>query len=108
MWRVHLKIVVLSLACLLLAACSQPKSKAAAKQYALTGKIVSIDMKEHTALVDAAAIPGFMDAMKMDYPIASDADLKSLKVGEDISATVNMNDDGSYTLSDIHDRGTGK
>jgi Cu/Ag efflux protein CusF len=102
------KSAVLCAALLTLAACSQTKTKVAEKQYPLTGKVVSIDAKAHTAMIDAAPIPNFMDAMKMDYPIASDSDLASLKVGENISATVEVGEDGSYSLSNIHDRSAGE
>jgi len=100
-----LKVTLFSLVCITLVACSQSKPKASAKHYPLTGKVVSVDLKEHTAKVDAAAIPDYKAAMTMDYPIASDSDLASLKPGENISATVNVNDDDSYNLSDIHERG---
>ncbi len=104
-----MKTAIISLPALFLslAACSHPPAKESGKQYVLTGKIVSIDAKEHTAAVDAAAVPGFMGAMKMDYPIAA-ADLAALKVGENISATLNVDADGSYTLSNIHEQSTGK
>lgn len=104
------KIAVWGLTSLLisLTACSQPPKAASTKQYPLSGKILSIDPKERTANVDAAAIPGFMDAMRMDYPISSSSDLSKLKVGEHITATVNINDDGSYTLSNIHESPAGK
>ena len=98
-----MKLVLASLTFLALVACAQPKPKAE-KQYQLTGKIISIDTKDHTASVDAAAIPNFMGAMTMDYPIASDSDLSALKVGENITATVNVKDDGSYNLSNIRPR----
>jgi hypothetical protein len=104
-----LKIAVLSLALLMVTGCSSSKQqtapKPAVKQYPLTGKIVSIDSSAHTAKVDAAAIPNFMDAMTMDYPIVSNSDLALLKVGESIRATVNVSDDGTYNLSDIHQAG---
>jgi Cu/Ag efflux protein CusF len=87
---------------LFLGACSQP-AKPSVKQYPLTGKIISIDLKEHTAKIDAAAIPGYMGAMTMDYPIASDSDLAALKPGESISATVNVSSDDSYSLAGIHE-----
>lgn len=101
-----MKIAVLSVAglALMLAGCGQPKARVAQKHYPLTGKVVSIDLKSRTATVDAAAIPGFMEAMTMDYPIASASDLTALKAGETISATVNVGEDGSYSLSDIHER----
>jgi Cu/Ag efflux protein CusF len=105
------RFAVLSLIFFSLTACSSSRPKASVRQYQLTGKVVSVDVKQHTAAIDGAAIPNFMGAMKMDYPIASDADLAALKAGEEISATVNMNDDGSYNLSNIHERpaaGAGK
>ena len=106
MWRLQVKFNCLIVIYLMsiLSACSQPKPAAAIKQYPLTGRVVSIDQKGHTAAVDADAITGFMGAMKMDYPIASAPDLASLKAGESISATVNVSDDGSYNLSNIHER----
>lgn len=99
--RLGTSIVVLGLPFLGLLACGH--SADGQKHYPLTGKIVSIDTKAHTATIDAAAIPNYMDAMKMDYPITP-ADLASLKVGENISATVNVGTDGAYSLSDIHER----
>jgi Cu/Ag efflux protein CusF len=98
------KVACFSLICLTLAACSQSKPKPAVKQYPLTGKIISVDLKERTAKIDAAAIPDYMGAMTMDYPIASDSDLGALKAGENISATVNVSPDDSYNLSNIHER----
>lgn len=99
----NLKFGTLGLVLLILCGCSQPKPKTQ-KQYTLTGKIVSVNAKEHTAMIDAAAVPGYMDAMKMDYPIPSDADLTPLKPGESITGTLNVADDGSYTLSNIKER----
>ena len=104
-----MKTGVVTFIVLALTACSQqPKPKVTSgKHYPFTGKVISIDAKEHTAKIDGAAIPDYMGAMTMDYPIASDADLAALKPGENISATVNVNDDDSYNLSNIHER-TGK
>ncbi len=108
-----MKTALLSLLCpfLLLAACGQTPKPDTAKHYQITGKVASIDTKEKTAAVDGDAIPGFMGAMKMDYPVASASDLASLKVGENISATIDVGADGSYSLSHIHERsapGAGK
>jgi Cu/Ag efflux protein CusF len=96
-----LKITACSAVLLALCGCSQPGPKAQ-KQYPLTGKVVSVNVKERTAMIDAAAIPNFMDAMKMDYPMAPDADVASLHVGDMITATVKVEDDGAYSLSNIH------
>lgn len=103
-----MKLPVLAVAVLILCGCTQTRTTPAGKQYTLTGKVVAVDAKAHTATIDGAAIPDFMDAMKMEYPIASASDLASLKPGENISATVNVSADGSYSLSGIHERAPGK
>jgi Cu/Ag efflux protein CusF len=52
-------------------------------------------------MIDAAAIPNFMEAMTMEYPVRSAAELNSLHVGDRITATVNVLPEGPYYLSDI-------
>jgi Cu/Ag efflux protein CusF len=103
-----LKLSVLGVSILALSGCAQTKTTPADKQYTLTGKVISVDAKAHTATIDGAAIPNFMDAMKMEYPIASDTDLAALKPGESISATVKVADDGSYSLASIHENASRK
>ena len=39
------------------------------KRYHLVGKVVSVDTKGSSVVVDHQAIPGFMDAMTMAYPV---------------------------------------
>ena len=85
-----------------LTACSRPSEPAASeKHYALTGKIVALNAKDHTATVDASAIPNFMEAMTMQYPIRSKSEFDRLHIGERIQATVNVREDGLYDLSNI-------
>jgi protein SCO1/2 len=67
----------------------------------LTGKVVSVNAKDQTVAIDGAAIPNFMEAMTMDYPVKEKADLEPLHTGDRISATVDVSDDGSYSLSHI-------
>lgn len=69
--------------------------------YPLSGKIVALDTKSQTATVNATAIPNFMEAMTMDYPVTSKADFSKLHVGDQIKATVNVAGDGRYNLSAI-------
>jgi Cu/Ag efflux protein CusF len=90
-------------ACLLasLTACNRPAGAAHEKHYPFTGKVVAVSASDHTATIDGAAIPNYMDAMTMDYPIKSAEDLKKLKPGDIISATVNVDDSAGYNLSDI-------
>lgn len=80
-----------------------------AHRYTLTGKVVSLNSKAQTASIDAAAIPNYMDAMRMDYPIKSKTDFDALHVGENIRATLNVsagNED--YNLSNIQNRDSGQ
>jgi protein SCO1 len=82
-------------------ACSSAPKNAAQKHYPLTGKVVSVDPKDQTASINAAAIPGYMEAMTMDYPIESKNELASLHPGDHITATIDVNEDGTYLLSHI-------
>ncbi len=95
-----MKIFTLVLSAGLLLACSrQPAGPE--RHYSLTGKIVSLDKQHQTAMVDAAAIPNYMEAMTMEYPVKSKSDFESLHVGEQISAKLDVANDDSYALSDI-------
>jgi hypothetical protein len=84
------------------------ESKGPARHYQLTGRVVSLNKQNQTASIDAAAIPGYMEAMKMDYPIASKAEFDSLSAGESIKATVNVYESGDYNLSGIRQADAGK
>ena len=101
-----MKTILISLALVFSLACSRGAPAAPQKHYQLTGRVVSINAKEQTAAIDAAAIPKFMDAMTMDYPIASKADLATLHPGDRITATVNVSDDGTYNLTQIKPQAT--
>lgn len=93
---------------LFLGACSRSSEVRAEHHYPLTGKVVSLNAKDHTASVDAAAIPNFMEAMTMDYPVRSETEFNSLHVGDKIAATVDVGDDGGYGLSHIKVQGPAK
>jgi len=64
-------ILVLALA---LVACfdsskQKPLSERGEKLYTLKGKILSRDASDNTVKLDHQAIPGFMEAMTMDYSV---------------------------------------
>lgn len=92
---------------LFLSACGKTPLPAATHHYHLTGKIVSLNPKEQTATVAAAAIPNFMEAMTMEYPVKSKSDFNSLSVGASIEGTVNVADAGGYDLSEVKVRSAG-
>lgn len=90
------------LLCLALSACgSKPAATTEVHHYHLTGQIVSLNAKDQTISVDQAAIPGWMDAMTMEYPVKSKSEFDSLHTGEKIQGTVNDRGDGDYDLSNI-------
>jgi protein SCO1/2 len=59
-----------------------------AKRYPFTGRVVSIDSQNQSAIIDGDAIPGFMDAMAMPYTIKPASDLRLLTPGDSIAADV--------------------
>jgi Cu/Ag efflux protein CusF len=73
------------------------------RHYQLSGRVVALDRAHQIATIDAAAIPNFMEAMTMQYPVKSKTDFDMLHVGDQIKATVNVStsDAGSYYLSGI-------
>lgn len=56
------------------------------KRYHFTGRIISIDAQEQSALIDGDNVPGFMDAMAMSYKIKPSSTLNQLSPGDSISA----------------------
>jgi Cu/Ag efflux protein CusF len=87
-----------------------PTSKSAAevRHYHLTGRITALNAKDQTASVDQAAIPDWMEAMTMEYPIKSKSEFNTLHVGDKIQATVNVRGEGDYDLSNIQKQSPGK
>ncbi len=104
-----MKAIILILLALALTACSRKSDTSQPKhQYQLTGKVVSLDARSQTATVDAAAIPNFMEAMTMEYPVKSKEEFKTLHPGDQIRATVDVTEAGTYDLSNIHVERAGK
>lgn len=64
------------------------RSTPVTKRYSLTGKVVSIDASQQSAIIDGEAIPGFMDAMTMPYKVMPAATINHMLAGDTISAEV--------------------
>lgn len=64
-----------------------------AKTYKLHGKVISIDRLGHQLIIDHDAIPGFMDAMTMPYPVKDDAMLNEVSPGDEIEADLRVQED---------------
>jgi protein SCO1/2 len=59
-----------------------------AKRYPFTGRVVSIDSRTQSTVIDGDAVPGFMEAMLMPYKVKPAATLNHLLPGDSISADV--------------------
>ena len=80
---------------LTLGGCSS-KPQQAGRRYHLKGKVVSINQDSGSVVVDAEAIPGFMDAMAMPYPVGERGELGKLGPGDEITADVVVTDAGDH------------
>jgi protein SCO1 len=85
--------------CTLLTACSSPAKQAeppapaiaqaqAVQRYDLRGKVISIDKSAKRLTVDHEAIPGFMGAMTMAYPVKDERLLDGVTPGDQVTAKV--------------------
>jgi protein SCO1/2 len=64
----------------------QLSSNTSVKTYHLRGKVVALDTAKQTATIDHEAIPGFMEAMTMDFPIKDKLAWDVIKPGATIDA----------------------
>ncbi len=80
---------------LALAACRAERSLPE-QRYDLRGKVVSADRDAGTVTVAHDAIPGFMPAMTMPYPLKDQWAFNVLKPGQNISATLVVTSERSW------------
>ena len=89
--RISILAAVLAVTCLFAATSfAQDKAKGKAKSYTFHGKVEAITDKGLT--VNGEKVEGWMEAMKMTYPVDKPDVLKMVKVGDNIMATVYDND----------------
>lgn len=89
----HLSMVMLVVLLGITAAGQQAKGKS----HTLEGKVEGVQTDRLT--VNHGKVEGYMDAMTMPYKVDKPDILKTVKVGDRISATVY---DGDFTLYDVH------
>lgn len=81
----------------LLSACSKPTAPVSKfPTFKMRGTIVAVHTDDKSASIDADAIPGFMDAMTMEYTIRDAAALSKLKPKDQITADLIVGPDGAY------------
>ncbi len=78
----------------------QQTASADAKRYPMKGKVLSVDRANKKASIEHEEIPGYMEAMTMNFPIRADWVWDDLTVGSDIRAELVVDDSG-YWLENI-------
>jgi protein SCO1/2 len=73
-----------------------PRRNPNEKRYDLKGKVVAVNKSERTATIAHEDIKGYMPAMTMPFKIKSDADLELLKPGDQVTATLVVDDVSSW------------
>lgn len=73
-----------------------------AKRYPLKGKVISVDKAKKKASIAHEEIPGYMEAMIMDFPIRNEDVLNTLTKDAEIQAELIVDDaQGEYWLENI-------
>jgi protein SCO1/2 len=67
---------------------AQSATAARTKHYPVRGKIIGVDATHEEIVLDAAAIPGFMEAMTMPYRLKNPSIISELHPGDSITATL--------------------
>jgi Cu/Ag efflux protein CusF len=78
----------------------QAQSDTQPQRYPLKGKVVAVDKPGKKVTIDHEAIPGFMGAMTMAYPVKDEHQLDNVSAGELITATV-VSGGGEYWVENI-------
>src|SRR5580658_8696578 len=107
-----LSVTIVAL-CFQLTACSSPPKQSEPQistpaqsrqtepqRFDLKGKVVSIDKPGKKLQVDHEAIPGFMGAMTMPYPVKDEHLLDNLSPGDQVTAKV-VSTSGAFWLENI-------
>ena len=98
------RVLVLLIAAMIVFAlsdCSHPKSTAPIHRYQLAGEILRLDPAAHVAVIRHGPIPGWMEAMTMEYKVEEENEYTKLRVGDQITATVFVQD-LDYWIGGIH------
>jgi protein SCO1 len=74
---------------------------AASETHPARGLVVKVDVPHKSLLISCERIPGYMDAMLMDFQVRNPKEMDSLGPGAMIEFTLVVTDDTSY-IQDIH------
>jgi protein SCO1 len=98
--RVFLLAAAALAACLVVSGCKhsspdvsqETSASGPVKQYPVKGKVVSTDVARGEVVLDAEAIPGYMDAMAMPYKLKNPTEISELHPGDHLTATLMLTD----------------
>jgi protein SCO1 len=103
----HIRYLVLFVfVVFIVAACQKTETKSAsaeAKRYPFKGKVVAVNKEKKTATIEHDEIPGYMEAMTMDFPIHEDWVWNDLTPGSEVRADLVVDNSGKdpYWLEKI-------
>jgi protein SCO1/2 len=79
---------------------SKPLSEPGEKLYTMRGRVVGRDAADNTLRIDHEAIPGYMDAMTMDYTVRGTPVMTLPPPDSRVEAKLHVTDNG-YWLTDV-------
>jgi Cu/Ag efflux protein CusF len=82
-----------------LAGCGGAKDQP--KRYAMQGEVKALDPATRKATIDHDKIGDWMGAMAMEYSVQPDAEFQKLHVGDKIQATMVVESDVKYYVTDV-------
>lgn len=65
-----------------------PSSGGEMQRYALTGKVVAVNVTNHKVTIAHEDIPGYMEGMTMPFTLLDEAKLRDVKRGDGVKATL--------------------
>jgi hypothetical protein len=80
--------LTLTLLCVAFSLACTKHSSPPVKRYPFTGRIVSVDKSNQSAVIDGDMVQGFMEAMQMSYKVKNAGELNQLVAGDSISAEI--------------------
>ena len=80
---------------------TQPTASTEAKRYPIKGTVVAVDKAKKKATIKHEEIPGYMDAMTMDFPIREDWVWEDLNPNAVVFAELVVDDNNGYWLEKI-------
>ena len=69
-------------------------------QYAVKGKVISVDTGKPAVKLDHEEIPGLMKAMEMDYAVENSNMLEGIKAGDQVQGQLKV-ENGKYTITQL-------